>query len=143
VLNERAAQIEYKKQEAEQQLQLKRAENELLRMAYETNERLQAESDRLESQAALKYRDDLQKQIDYNNILRVSFFFWSSENNYFLVQQREKEELERQLAEGLKEEEQYKKIVELMLSGDVETSGKHPFRKVLERPECRCPVSIK
>lgn len=75
MLNERAAQIEYKKQEAEQQLQLKRAENELLRMAYETNERLQAESDRLERQAALKYRDDLQKQIDYNNILRVSFFF--------------------------------------------------------------------
>lgn len=72
VLQERAQQIEYKKQEAEQQLELKRAENELLRMAYDQNERLQAESDRLEVEAVKLYRDDLQKQIEYNKILRVS-----------------------------------------------------------------------
>lgn len=72
VLQERAQQIKYKKQEAEQQLELKRAENELLRMAYDQNERLQAESDRLEAEAVKLYRDDLKKQIEYNKILRVS-----------------------------------------------------------------------
>lgn len=72
VLHERFQQIAFKKQEAEQQLELKRAENELLRMAFEQNERLQAESDRLEAEALKLYRDDLKKQIEYNKILRVS-----------------------------------------------------------------------
>lgn len=71
MLAERAQQIKYKQQAAEQQLKLKEAENELLRMAHETNERLQAESDRLEHQATVQYRDDLRKQIEYNNLLRV------------------------------------------------------------------------
>lgn len=71
VLQERAQQVAYKKQEAEQQLKLKEAENELLRMAFEQNGRLQAESDRLEAEAIQQYRDDLRKQIEYNNILRV------------------------------------------------------------------------
>lgn len=72
VLAERANQINYKRLEAEQQLKLKEAENELLLMAYETNERLQAESDRLEREAALQYRHDLKRQIDYTTVLRVS-----------------------------------------------------------------------
>lgn len=48
------------------------AENELLKMAFEQNERLQAESDRLETEAVKQYRDDLKKQIEFNNVLRVS-----------------------------------------------------------------------
>ncbi|ENN74600.1 hypothetical protein YQE_08722, partial [Dendroctonus ponderosae] len=124
VLAERANQINYKQLEAEQQLKLKEAENELLRMAYETNERLQAESDRLERQAALQYRQDLKRQIDYNTVLR----------------KREREELERQLAEGAKEEEKYKKIVEQMLSGEIEITAKHPFRKAIEKHDCLCPI---
>ncbi|CAG9765965.1 unnamed protein product [Ceutorhynchus assimilis] len=127
VMSERAEQIKYKKQEAEEQLKLKEAENELLRMAYETNGRLQAESDRLEYQAVVQYREDLQRQIEYNNVLR----------------RREKEELERQLAEGLKEEEKYRKIVEQMLSGEIEVGRKHPFRRALERPDCYCPTKNK
>lgn len=54
-------------------------------------------------------------------------------------QQREREELERQLAEGVKEEEKYRKIVEQMLSGEFEASAKHPFRRSLEKPDCHCP----
>ncbi|KAL1513660.1 hypothetical protein ABEB36_003044 [Hypothenemus hampei] len=127
VLAERAQQIIYKKQEAEQQLRLKEAENELLRMAYETNERLQAESDRLCKQEALQYREDLRRQIEYNNVLR----------------QREREELERQLEEGLKEEKLYREIVEQMLRGEIEANAKHPFRKVLEQYDCHCPKAFK
>ncbi|XP_066262476.1 cilia- and flagella-associated protein 53-like [Euwallacea similis] len=117
VMVERAEQIYHKKLEAEQQLKLKEAENELLKMALETNERLQAESDRLEKQAALQYRDDLQKQIQYNNVLR----------------QREREELEREMKKGLKDEEKYRKIVEQILIGEGQESAKHPFRRALER----------
>ncbi|XP_050305842.1 cilia- and flagella-associated protein 53-like [Anthonomus grandis grandis] len=127
VLAERAEQLRYKKQEAEQQLKLKEAENELLRMAFETNERLQAESDRLEKQASMQYRDDLSRQIAYNNVLR----------------QREREELERQLAEGLREEEKYREITKQMLSGELEMGVKHPFRAALEQSNCYCPMPNK
>ncbi|KAF7270898.1 hypothetical protein GWI33_016162 [Rhynchophorus ferrugineus] len=125
VLMERAEQIKYQKQEAEQQLKLKEAENELLRMAFETNERLQAESDRLQKMEAMKYRDDLTKQIEYNNTLR----------------QREQEELERQLADGVKEEEKYRKIVEEIIKGEIKAGAKHPFRAAIENRDCYCPSS--
>ncbi|XP_030767092.1 cilia- and flagella-associated protein 53-like [Sitophilus oryzae] len=123
VLMERAEQLKYKKQEAEEQLKHKEAENELLKMAYETNERLQAESDRLEKMATMQYRADLNKQIEYNNVLRL----------------REKEELERQLAEGQREEEKYRKIVQDILMGEIEAGVKHPFRRAMEQTDCYCP----
>lgn len=55
-------------------------------------------------------------------------------------QEREKQELERQLEEGMKEEERYRKIVEQMLTTDVECKYKHPFKKVLDSHECKCPI---
>ncbi|XP_060531184.1 cilia- and flagella-associated protein 53-like [Cylas formicarius] len=121
VLAERAQQIKYKRQEAEERLKLKQAENELLLIAFETNERLQAESNRLELQAALQYRDDLKRQIEYNNISR----------------QKEKEELEKQLQEGAKEEEEYKNMVEQIIKEELNQKGNHPFRRALEQCSCR------
>ncbi|XP_074036838.1 uncharacterized protein isoform X2 [Leptinotarsa decemlineata] len=122
VLQGRAEQLVHKRQEAENQLKLKQAENELLRMAFEMNERLQAESDRLEAEAVRQYREDLQKQIEHNNVLR----------------ERERQELERQLEEGRKEEEMYNKIVQDMIKENVQNDMKHPFRRVLENYDCRC-----
>ncbi|CAH1116613.1 unnamed protein product [Phaedon cochleariae] len=122
VMEGRAEQLAHKRQQAENQLKLKQAENELLRMAFDKNERLQAESDRLEAEAVRQYRDDLKQQIEYSNLLR----------------EREKQELKRQLEEGRKEEEMYQKIVEEMVKGNVESDAKHPFRKVLENYDCRC-----
>lgn len=72
MLQERAEQLALKRQQAEQQLREKEAENELIRIAYERNNCLQEESDRLEKLAVQQYRDDLRKQIEYNNQLRVS-----------------------------------------------------------------------
>lgn len=76
VLAERAQQLKYKKQEAENQLKLKEAENELLRMAWETNERLQAEQDRLQAEQEKQYREDLKQQIEYNNEQRVKICYF-------------------------------------------------------------------
>ncbi|KAG5881411.1 hypothetical protein JTB14_008922 [Gonioctena quinquepunctata] len=122
VLQGRDEQLALKRQEAENQLKLKQAENELLQMAFEKNERLQAESDRLEGEAVRQYREDLQMQIAHNNILR----------------DREKQELQRQMEEGRKEEEKYKKIVADMIVENVQNVEKHPFRRVLENYDCRC-----
>lgn len=72
VIEGRAQQIEYKRQEAENQLKAQQAENELLQIAYELNIRLQEESDRVEMEAIQQYRDDLKDQIEYNNKLRVT-----------------------------------------------------------------------
>ncbi|XP_056629834.1 cilia- and flagella-associated protein 53-like [Diorhabda sublineata] len=121
----RAEQLEHKKKEAEYQLKLKQAENELLRLAFETNACLQAESDRLEQEAIRQYRDDLRKQIEYNNLLR----------------ERERQELERQLQKGKEEEEYYQKLVQEIILQETERPGnKHPFRRVLEQYDCRCPI---
>lgn len=71
----RAEQLKYKQQEAEEQLKMKQAENELLRMACETNERLEAENARLKYEATQQYRNDLRKQIEYNEEIRVRNIF--------------------------------------------------------------------
>lgn len=72
VLEDRAAQIRYKKEEAEQQLRMKEAENELLRLNLEMHKKLDEEAERQRIEAVRQYNEDLQKQIEYNNILRVS-----------------------------------------------------------------------
>lgn len=54
---------------------MKQAENELIRMACETNERLDAEHARLKAESVQQYRNDLSKQIEYNNELRVSITY--------------------------------------------------------------------
>lgn len=74
VLDGRSEQLKYKQQEAEEQLKLQQAENELMRMACERNERLEAEHSRMRAEAIQQYRDDLKKQIDYNEELRVRHF---------------------------------------------------------------------
>ncbi|KAJ8978835.1 hypothetical protein NQ317_010836 [Molorchus minor] len=80
VLEGNAEQIAMKRQMAEQQLKMKEAENEMLRLIFDQNERLQAESDRLEREVMRQYRDDLMKQIEYNNKLRVSTIsLWDSQ----------------------------------------------------------------
>lgn len=122
VLQGRAEQLNYKQQEAEQQLKLKQAENELLRMCCDTNERLQAESDRLEMEAVRQYREDLQKQIEYNNKLR----------------EQARQEMERHLLKGLQEEEEYRRIADDMVKKNLETNATHPFRKMLEKYDCHC-----
>lgn len=70
-MKSRAEQIQYKQREAEEQLKMKQAENELLRLAYETNARLEAENARLKFEAVQQYRNDLKKQIEYNEEIRV------------------------------------------------------------------------
>ncbi|KAJ8925518.1 hypothetical protein NQ315_009357 [Exocentrus adspersus] len=123
VLKERAEQLALKRQQAEQQLKEKQAENELLRIVFERNNCLQDQSDRLEKLAAQQYREDLLKQIEYNNLLR----------------QKEREELERQLRNGMEEEEQYKQFAQKAIKEMSDLGGKHPFRRVLEKYDCRCP----
>ncbi|XP_068895415.1 cilia- and flagella-associated protein 53-like [Tenebrio molitor] len=124
VLAGRAQQLEYKRQEAESQLKLKEAENELCRMACETNERLQAEHDRMQAEEVRQYREDLRQQIEYNNEKR----------------RLEKEQLQRELAEGLAEEERRRQHVLHIINNRLEDQAfKHPFRRVLERPSCPCP----
>lgn len=71
----RAEQIQHKQREAEEQLNMKRAENELLRLACETNARLEAENARLKYEATQQYRNDLKKQIEYNEEIRVRNIF--------------------------------------------------------------------
>ncbi|XP_018325195.1 cilia- and flagella-associated protein 53, partial [Agrilus planipennis] len=70
VLEGRAQQVELKKQEAEYQLKLKEAENELLRMSIAANERLEAEMKRKEKESALLYNQQLKEQAAYNELLR-------------------------------------------------------------------------
>lgn len=74
-MKSRAEQIQYKQREAEEQLKMKQAENELLRLAYETNARLEAENARLKYEAVQQYRNDLKKQIEYNEEIRVRNIF--------------------------------------------------------------------
>lgn len=74
-MKSRAEQIQYKQREAEEQLKMKQAENELLRLAYETNARLEAENARLKFEAIQQYRNDLKKQIEYNEEIRVRNIF--------------------------------------------------------------------
>lgn len=71
-MKSRAEQLEFQRKEAEEQLKLKQAENELLRMACETNECLDAEQRRLKALAIEQYRQDLAKQIECNSELKVS-----------------------------------------------------------------------
>uniref|UniRef100_A0A6P7H0Z5 Calponin homology domain-containing protein DDB_G0272472-like n=1 Tax=Diabrotica virgifera virgifera TaxID=50390 RepID=A0A6P7H0Z5_DIAVI len=123
VLKGRDEQLEHKRKEAENQLKLKQAENEMIRFIFERNACLQAESDRLEREAVKQYRDDLKKQIDYNNMLR----------------EKERQELERQLEKGKEEEERYQKLVQELIIKETETPAyKHPFKKVLEQYDCSC-----
>lgn len=71
----RAEQLKYKQREAEEQLNMKQAENELLRISFETNELLEAEHERLKREAVQQYRNDLRKQIEYNEEIRVRNIF--------------------------------------------------------------------
>ncbi|CAH1999660.1 unnamed protein product [Acanthoscelides obtectus] len=123
VLEGRAQQIADKKRAAEGQFKMKQAENELLKMVFDQNERLQAECDRLHAEAVRQYRDDLAKQIEHNGMLR----------------RKEQEELDRQLTRGRQEEEMYQKIVADMINMDIpEGSCPHPFRRVLDQYDCHC-----
>lgn len=71
VLEIRAGQLEYKRLEAEQQLKAKQAENEMARIAIEENRRYAEEAARLKLLATLEYRDDLTKQIEDSNVIKV------------------------------------------------------------------------
>lgn len=66
--------MKYKQEEARQQLKLKETENEVVRMAWETNRCLQQEQERVAAEAAKQYRDDLQKQIEFNRELQVRIY---------------------------------------------------------------------
>ncbi|RZC37371.1 coiled-coil domain-containing protein 11-like [Asbolus verrucosus] len=127
VLAGRAEQLKYKQQEAENQLKLKEAENELIRMACETNERLQAEHERLQAEQVKQYREDLKKQIEANSEKR----------------RLEKEQLKRELAEGLAEEERHRQhVLEIIDVRLKDQSYVHPFRRILEQPKCPCPENL-
>lgn len=67
----RTEQIKYKHEIAEQELKMKQAEEELLRLAQQTNQRLAEETARQEAIAQQQYREDLSKQIEYNKIIVV------------------------------------------------------------------------
>lgn len=56
---------------------MKQQENELCKLTYETNKKLCQEAARLRAEAAKQYRDDLCRQIDYNNRLRVSYKYFN------------------------------------------------------------------
>lgn len=58
---------------------------------------------------------------------------------FYLLQKREKEELDRQLQAGLAEEEKFARLVKELKTESVMKSEKHPFRRVLEQRECLCP----
>ncbi|KAI4467495.1 trichoplein keratin filament-binding protein family member [Holotrichia oblita] len=122
VIAGRDEQIQYKKQIAEEQLKTKQQENEICKLTYETNKKLCEEASRLRAEAAKQYRDDLCRQIDYNNMLR----------------QREQADLERKMEIGRQEEEKYRKMVEGFLAHDFDIGEKHPFRQVLEQYDCHC-----
>ncbi|KAK4885480.1 hypothetical protein RN001_001751 [Aquatica leii] len=123
VIKGREEQIAYKKMIAEEELKMKQDDNQLTLYACEANNRLEAEMLRQEKIAKLQYKDDLIKQIEYQKI----------------VQQREKDELERQLAVGRKEEERYQKLISDMCSGNILIKTKHPFRRLIETYDCHCP----
>lgn len=55
---------------------------------------------------------------------------------FLFLQEKERAELERQLQEGMKEEERYRKIVEDMVAENLDHGQSHPFRRVLERAHC-------
>lgn len=72
-MKERKEQLEYRRQEAEEQLNMKQAENQLIQMAYDQNERMRAEYARKQMLATKQYEDDLKKQIEYSKLLKVIF----------------------------------------------------------------------
>ncbi|GLV39792.1 hypothetical protein CBL_08142 [Carabus blaptoides fortunei] len=115
VMNERKEQLEYRRQEAEEQLNMKQAENQLIQMAYDQNERMRAEYARQQLLTAKQYGDDLKKQIEYSKLLK----------------EREKEELENKILQGKAEEEEYKNTLLRIMKNDVKISEEHPFRRVL------------
>ncbi|KAF2886592.1 hypothetical protein ILUMI_19581 [Ignelater luminosus] len=106
---------------------MKQAEEELLRLAQATNQRLAEETARQEAIARQQYREDLSKQIDYNKV----------------IQAKEQQDIERQLAEARSEEDRYLKMVADMCSGEIQEGNKHPFRRVLERYDCNCIPTVK
>lgn len=72
-MKERKEQLEYRRQEAEEQLKMKQAENQLIQMACDQNERMRAEYARRQLLATKQYEDDLKKQIEYSKLLKVIF----------------------------------------------------------------------
>lgn len=67
-------QIELKRKKAEEELNMQKAENQLLRMAREHNERVRAEYNRQQLLAHKKYESDLKGQIKYKIIQQVYYF---------------------------------------------------------------------
>lgn len=61
-----------KREKAEEDRRMKEEENEIMKLAFDMNGRLDLESARMRKQANLKYQADLEKQIEYNNELAVS-----------------------------------------------------------------------
>lgn len=66
-------QMKYKKEEAEQQLKLKQAENKMIRFYCEQHQKLMDEHVKQMKQAERDYRQDLLKQAEYKRMLKVKF----------------------------------------------------------------------
>lgn len=122
----RAEQLEHKRQKAEQESQLKQAENRLAEVARQQNERLRAEQERQRYLMGKKYGEDLKSQIDHLNKLK----------------QEEQDIIERQIKMGIDQESEYKR--KLMALAKVENLEPmvHPFRQVINREKCPCPKTI-
>ncbi|XP_017772310.1 PREDICTED: cilia- and flagella-associated protein 53-like [Nicrophorus vespilloides] len=124
VLKGRFEQLTWKRKEAEKELEFKKKENEAIRQAMDVNKKLDVEAARLAKRAAQEYRQDLQKQIEYNNLLR----------------KREMEDMKKKLQQGMEEENKYLTMVDSFINGTEYSDqlSKHPFRRVLERYDCYC-----
>ncbi|XP_022913263.1 cilia- and flagella-associated protein 53-like [Onthophagus taurus] len=119
-----AEQRAYKLKKAQEELKEQEAANELMKLCIDTNNKLIEEYKRNQFCVKQKYKEDLEKQINYNKLLK----------------ERENAELERMLELGRKEEEDYKQKVKDIIEQSFNDAGfKHPFRAVLEQYDCRCP----
>lgn len=109
---------------SEEQLRKDQAEQEVLKLNIELQERLRIESETKKILATKKYAEQLKKQIEYKSFVR----------------DREKKELERLLQQGVKEDEEFKELNKT-LSGCIKSGSIHPFRRYLELDEgnCICP----
>lgn len=68
----RAEQLQWKREQAEQELRFKQAENEMIQAAIDMNKKLDMETNRLKHEGSKRYGEDLKKQIEYNQELAVS-----------------------------------------------------------------------
>lgn len=74
MLATRDQQLVWKRVQAEQELRLKQAENEMIQIAIDMNKKLDDETNRLKVEASKQYGEDLKSQIEYNKELTVCFY---------------------------------------------------------------------